>query len=277
MRRVMHAWLAAAAQLAAERQDENEQLCKLRIQEARKMEIASRFNHLWHLHCALRTWASFTKDAASTRAAEMHAAREAAAMSARLEIAAQFHLHYTMHAVLRQWRHAALALRQEREAGQQAKTIQSRIDAVLALVKAAQREGKLPWGTAKSCASNAHDAAVQEECGISDQQRTQAALKVVETGPVLSVKRVGVASEPSCCEAGSAVCLGDTSAPKACLNILPKFHEAVQTSVTALRVAAATSSCSEVEEDQGRCEGTETNLSGADVPGTGACHEYLCQ
>lgn len=159
-RRVLFAWKAQAVALAAQRDAEAEQLCKLRIQEARKTEIASKFHKVWHLHSALRIWQAAAQECASARAAEAQAALQEAAIAARMEIAAQFHSNLQLHAAMDTWRHAASSLHQERQATQQAQVVQSRIDAVLARVRAGRRDAQYaqsPW--AEHGANNNHDVA----------------------------------------------------------------------------------------------------------------------
>jgi hypothetical protein len=141
-RRVLSAWKAQIEAIAAERAAEAEQLCKLRIQEARKMDIASRFHRVWQLHSALKAWQTASHECVSTRAAQAQAAMQEDAISARMEIAAQFHNHFQVHAVMDAWRRIASSLQQERQAAQQAQIVQSKIDAVLARVRAGKVYGK---------------------------------------------------------------------------------------------------------------------------------------
>jgi hypothetical protein len=145
VRRVLAAWKAQVVEISALRATETEQLCKLRIQEARKTEIASKFHRVWQLHSALKAWQTAARESACTRAAHSQAVLQEAAIAARMEIAAQFHNHFQLHASMDAWRRAASCLRQKRQAVQQAEVVQSRIDAVLARVRAGKLDGKSHW------------------------------------------------------------------------------------------------------------------------------------
>lgn len=180
-RRVLAAWKAQAVVIASERDAEAEQLCKLRIQEARKTGIASKFHRVWQLHSALKTWAAAARESASTRAAQTQAALQEAAIAARMEIASQFQNNFQLHAAMDVWRCAASSLQQERQASQQAQVVQSRIDAVLARVRAGQRDGKAPWArqaAAECIARTTHGVAKDcvrqtvSEAKTSDVQET---------------------------------------------------------------------------------------------------------
>ena len=144
-RRVPAAWKGQAVAIAAERDAEAERLCKRRAQEARKTEIASKFHRVWQLHFALKAWQAAARESMSARAAQAQAALQEAAIAARMEIAAQFHNNVQLHAAMDAWRRVASSLQQERQVSHQAQVVQSRIDAVLARVKAGQWDEKSPW------------------------------------------------------------------------------------------------------------------------------------
>ena len=145
VRRVLAAWKGQAAAVAAERAAKAEQLCRLRVQEARKTDIASKFHRVWQLHSALKAWQAAARESMSTRAAQAQAALQEAAIAARMEIAAQFHNNFQLHAAMDAWRRAASSSQQERQASHQAQVVQSRTDAVLTRVKAGRRDEKSPW------------------------------------------------------------------------------------------------------------------------------------
>lgn len=158
-RRALAAWRAHMVAAAHERAAEAEQLCKQRIQEARKTEIACQFHRVWHMHSVLKYWRATTQEIVATRTAAAHAALAEAALAARMEIAEKFRNNYQLHASMDTWRRAVPALKQERRASEQAQLVQSRIDAVLARVRAAKQSGKqLPWSDIPATQSEQHTA-----------------------------------------------------------------------------------------------------------------------